>query len=446
MSKLLYNAIIVNDNCVFRGYVGIKQGKIDVVGNGDIDAELLRNYESSDDLNGAYLLPGAIDDHVHFRDPGLTHKADIESESKAAVAGGVTSCMDMPNTKPATTTIEELENKNARAAEVSYANYGFYIGATNDNYLELSDVDYCKTPGIKLFLGSSTGNMLVDNEECLDRIFAMKQLIAVHSEDEEIIRRNALVAKEKYADNIPVKCHPVIRSTEACYIATKKAIERAEKFDTKLHILHLTTAKELELLSEACLENKNITAEVCVNHLWFNDEDYDKFGSLIKCNPAIKTQNDREALRKALNNGKIDVVATDHAPHLLSDKEGDSLHAASGVPMIQYSLLAMLELAEKGVLSIERVVELMSHNPAKLYKIENRGFIKEGCWADLVVVRNKEQAGYDIPYFSKCGWSPFDYSMFSYRVEATYVNGKLVYEKGKFFDSQRDAQRLTYSH
>lgn len=436
MSRLLlYNAIIINEGNKLHGYVEINNDVIKSVSNGVPSEDVLNEYYNKIDLKGALLLPGVIDDQVHFREPGLTHKADIASESKAAIAGGVTSYMDMPNTNPQTVTRYELELKNKRASEVSWANYGFFIGATNNNIDELKSVDYTQTPGIKLFLGASTGNMLVDEEKALNEIFKLKPIIAIHSEDETIIRSNMSLYKEKYGDNIPIFCHPLIRSEEACFVSTEKAVERANKYGTRLHVFHVSTAKELELFSSLSLESKNITSEVCVHHLWFTDEDYDRLGSRIKWNPAIKTVADRDALREAVNSGKIDVVATDHAPHLLSEKEGDCSKAASGGPMVQHSLVVMLELAKKGIFTIEKVVDMMSHNPSKLYKIDKRGYIKEGYYADLVVVKE------NIPWtvskeniMTKCGWSPLEGEKFKYSVSMTIVNGNIVYRNGEFSD------------
>lgn len=440
--KLLYNALIVNEGKCFKGYVGIKDSQIASIGEGNPEDKVLAEYEEQEDLQEAYLLPGVIDDHVHFREPGLTQKADIESESKAAVAGGVTSYMDMPNTKPPTTTIEELEWKNRKASEVSYANYGFYIGATNDNLEELAKADYSLTPGIKLFLGSSTGNMLVDNQTTLKRIFSMPAIIAVHSEDEAIIRRNAEIMRNKYGEHIPMKCHAEIRSEEACYVATKRAVEMAKENGTRLHVLHLSTARELELFANEPLKKKKITSEVCVNHLWFTDDDYEKYGATIKCNPAIKSKADRDALRKAILDGVIDVIGSDHAPHLLTDKEGDCLQASSGVPMIQYSLVAMLEMSKCGILPITKVVEMMSHHPAELFGIEQRGYIRKGYYADLVIVKSENPNSSEC--LSKCGWSPFSNIKFSHRVISTYVNGKKVFNNGKIVSPPNGA-RLRYN-
>lgn len=429
---ILHNAVIVNDGRRFRGYVVIDGTMISEVGEGDISRLDLHSDDTIENLDGCYLLPGAIDDQVHFRDPGLTHKADIATESAAAVAGGVTSFMDMPNTIPQTTTADALEAKHRRASEVSVANYSFYIGATNDNIDTLLKCDYSRVPGVKLFLGASTGNMLVDNNEALCRIFSeVPALVAIHSEDEEIIRRNREAFQARYGNNVPVEMHPLIRSEEACFHSTAKAVEMAERYGTRLHILHLSTAAELALLSQEPVGSKKITAEVCVHHLWWSDEDYARLGSRIKWNPAIKTDNDRQALRQALVDGRIDVVATDHAPHLLSEKEGGALTAASGGPLVQFSLPMMLELADNGAFTVETVVEKMAHAPARLFNIDRRGYIRKGYYADLVVVR--PQSPYtvtDDTALSRCGWTPLDGTVLHNRVTSTYVNGRRVYHNG----------------
>ncbi len=429
---ILNNATIVNDGRRFNGYVIIDGETIAEVGEGNPDYAQILDSDSVEDLGGCYLLPGGIDDQVHFRDPGLTHKADIATESAAAVAGGITSFMDMPNTIPQTVTIEALEAKHSRAAQVSLANYSFYIGATNDNIGTLLTCDYSRIPGVKLFLGASTGNMLVDNDKTLNRIFAeVPALIAIHSEDEAIIRRNRESIKERYGDNIPVELHPAIRSEEACFRSTANAVKMAQRYGSRLHILHLSTAAELALLSSGNVEDKKITAEVCAHHLWWSDKDYARLGTRIKWNPAIKTENDREALRQALNSGLIDVVATDHAPHLLSEKEGGALTAASGGPLVQFSLPMMLELADNGILPIETVVEKMAHSPARLFKIDRRGYIRKGYYADLTVVKP------DTPYTvtdesvqSRCKWTPLNGTTLHNKVISTYVNGKRVFHNG----------------
>ena len=386
MKKIfIHNARIVNEGRTYAGSVLIAGDKIAAVHEGASpipdDADIVI------DASGKYLLPGVIDDQVHFREPGLTYKGDIESESRAAVAGGVTSFMDMPNTKPQTTTIENLEWKFERAAEVSRANYSFFIGGTNTNYGQLLLADRTRVPGIKLFLGSSTGNMLVDNQEALERIFGSTgMLIAIHAEEESIIKRNIAYYTGKYGTDLDISFHSKIRSEEACYVSSSKAVDLATRMNARLHILHLSTEKELSLLSSAPLKEKKITGEVCVHHLWFYDGDYALFGNRIKWNPAIKTENDRLALRNAINDNIIDIVATDHAPHLLSEKEGNCLTAASGGPLVQHSLTVMLELAWEGKFTYEKVVEKMCHNPADLFRIDRRGYVRPGYYADLVLV------------------------------------------------------------
>ncbi|MDD6210793.1 MAG: dihydroorotase [Bacteroidales bacterium] len=398
------------------------------------------------DAYGCYLLPGVIDDQVHFRDPGLTYKGDIETESKAAIAGGVTSFMDMPNTKPQTTTITDLLAKYERASQVSYANYAFFMGATNDNLEEVKQANSSFVPGVKIFMGSSTGNMLVDNKETLERIFSqVKKLIAVHSEKESIIQANIARYKSLYGDDLDIHYHPLIRSEEACYLSSLEAVEMAKRFDTRLHLLHLSTAREIELLENKPLNAKMITGEVCVHHLWFSDQDYDRYGNRIKWNPSIKTIYDRNALREGLREGYIDIAATDHAPHLLSEKEGSCLKAASGGPLVQHSLVAMLELAEQGIFTKEMVVEKMAHAPAGLFGIPDRGYIREGYYADLVIVRPEDPwtvQPENILY--KCGWSPFEGTTFRNRVLKTFINGTLAYNEGEI-NKVRTAMPLHFS-
>ena len=398
------------------------------------------SYDELIDASGCFILPGVIDDHVHFREPGLTAKADIESESRAAAAGGVTTYFDMPNTVPQTTTLEALEEKFVLAARKSHVNYSFFFGATNDNVELFPQLDAHRIPGIKLFMGSSTGNMLVDRREALEKIFASSTLpIMTHCEDTEIINRNMAAAIQQYGDDPKVTHHPEIRSEEACYESTKLAVELAKKHDARLHIAHLTTAKELELL-----EGTKITAEATVSHLYFYDRDYTALGTRIKCNPAIKTQRDRDALREALNDGRIAVIGTDHAPHLLSQKEGGCQKAASGMPMIQFSLVTMLELVDQGVLSIERLVELMCHNPARLFEVRQRGFLREGYQADIVLVR--PDTGWTVTkdvIQSKCGWSPMEGHMYLWRVERTLCNGHTVYQQGRV-DTSYIGQPVTF--
>ncbi len=443
---IIYNADVVNEGRRFHGYVVIDEELIAQVGEGEPSAELLAECSEQTNAKGMLLLPGVIDDQVHFREPGLTHKADIEGEAHAAVAGGVTSFMDMPNTKPATTTVELLEQKYERAAQVSPANYSFYIGATNENLHELRKVDFSGVCGVKVFMGSSTGNMLVDNKDTLRRIFSeIPSVIAIHSEDEAIINRNKAYYSERFGNDLPIYFHPLVRSAEACYVSTARAVELAHECGTRLHILHISTARELELLEKRPLADKRITAEVCVHHLWFTDNDYARLGNKIKCNPAIKTHGDREALRRGLNSGLIDVVATDHAPHLISEKQGGCLVAASGMPLVQYSLTAMLEMARKGVFTVETVVEKMCHAPATLYRIEKRGFIREGYYADLVLVDSESSNILEVADIkSKCGWSPFEGSKLHNKVHTTFVNGIKAYENGLVIDGVK-GKRLTFA-
>ncbi len=432
MNTVLYNGWIINEGAKFKGYVAISGQRISSVGHGLPPDEVLDSHARIVDVGEAYILPGAIDDQVHFRDPGLTHKGDISTESIAALAGGVTSFMDMPNTKPPTVTLDALNDKMKRAKECSSVNYAFFLGATNDNLEELLKCDYSKVPGVKLFLGSSTGNMLVDNEEALNGIFSeVHAIIAIHSEDEATISRNKEAALAEFGDDVPIKMHPAIRSREACVISTGRAIDRAKRFGSRLHVLHVSTAEEVRMFSVEPLETKKITSEVCVHHLWFSDEDYERLGSRIKMNPAVKSKVDRDALRRGLIEGRIDVVATDHAPHLLSEKEGTALTAVSGAPMVQFSLPLMLEMADKGLFSHELVVEKMCHAPAKLFGIVDRGYIKEGYFADITIVRpNSPYTVSDEMVLSRCGWTPLAGTTLHNRVVATYVNGEEAYMDG----------------
>lgn len=436
-TTLIHNAIIVNEGSRFHGYIIIENEYIKEIGRGEAPAHLLNSDIEIHDAENAYLLPGCIDDQVHFRDPGLTHKSDMATESRAAVAGGVTSFMDMPNTIPQTITLEALNDKHRRAAEVSVANYSFYIGATNDNIDTLLACDYTKVPGVKLFLGASTGNMLVDNCESLNRIFAeVPALIAIHSEDEDIIRRNREAMLEKYGEDVPIEEHPNIRSAEACYKSSLKAVEMARKHGARLHILHISTADEMQLLSNKPLKEKKITAEVCAHHLWWTADDHASLGARIKWNPAIKTDKDRQALRDGLNNGLIDIVATDHAPHLLSEKQGGAIKATSGAPLVQYSLPMMLQLADNGIFTIEQVVDFMAHRVAQLFNIEKRGYIREGYYADLTIVKPNEQYTVkDEDVLSRCGWTPLAGTSLNNKVISTYVNGHRVYHNGAINDS-----------
>lgn len=430
---LIKNAIIINEGNSFEGSVLIENQKIKTIfRENDIPSQLLTEAKVIE-AKGLWLLPGVIDDQVHFREPGLTHKGDIASESRAAIAGGVTSFMEMPNTKPQTTTIEALEQKFEIAAQKSYANYSFYMGATNDNLSELKKIDPKNVCGIKVFMGSSTGNMLVDSQKALSAIFAETgMLIATHCEKEEVIRKNLAHYKQLLGEDIPVKYHPLIRDAEACYQSSAQAAELADKYNSRLHILHLSTQKEMSLFDSKPLNEKNITGEVCVHHLWFSDEDYERYGNRIKWNPAIKTVKDQEALLAALQSGKLDVVATDHAPHLLNEKQGNIFQAASGGPLVQHSLQVMLDIAQQGKIKVEQVVEKMCHAPAILFGVEKRGFIREGYYADLVLVNPHENytvSSDNILY--KCAWSPFEGHTFSTTVEKTILNGKMAFENGK---------------
>lgn len=442
---LIKNAHIVNEGKIFEGDVLVEDGIIKEIG-GSI------SMKSADtkiiEADGRYLLPGMIDDQVHFREPGLTHKGDIESESKAAVAGGITSFIEMPNTNPQATTITLLEEKFDIAAKNSWANYSFMFGGTNDNLEEILKVDAKQVAGLKLFLGSSTGNMLVDDPKILEEIFSKTDLlISAHCEDESTIKENLEKFTAEYGENIPVEMHPKIRSEEACYLSSSNAIKLAKKTGARLHVFHVSTAKETELFSNKIpLAEKKITAEVCVHHLWFSEEDYKTKGTKIKWNPAVKTAKDRDALLKAVLDGRIDVIATDHAPHTLEEKNNKYLDAPSGGPLVQHALVALLELYHKGKISIEKIVEKTAHNPAILFQIENRGFIRVGYKADLVLVDlnspwivKKENILY------KCAWSPFEGTIFKSRVISTLVNGILVYENSKLASKRGKPERLSFN-
>lgn len=435
MNTLIRNATIVNEGKTFVSDVLIEGESIKKIAK-DI-SDFPRNTALID-AKGKILMPGIIDDQVHFREPGLTHKATIATESRAAVAGGITSFMEMPNTVPQATTQKLLENKFKIAAKSSYANYSFMMGGTNDNLEELLKTNPKNVAGIKLFLGSSTGNMLVDDEEVLEKIFSStKLLIAVHCEDETTIKKNLDKQKSIYGDDIPIEMHPVIRSAEACYKSSSKAIALAKKTGARLHVFHLSTAIETELFTNKIpLEEKQITAEVCIHHLWFDDKDYQEKGTFIKWNPAVKSKKDKIGLWKALLDDRIDVIATDHAPHTLEEKKQVYTKAPSGGPLVQHGLLAMMEAVKKDKISIEKVVEKMCHNPARLFKIEKRGFVKEGYYADLVLVdTNSPQTVDKENILYKCGWSPFEGTTFHSTVTHTFVNGHLIYNKGVFNDS-----------
>jgi len=431
-SILISNAQIINEGKSFLGSVFIREGRIEKVF--DQFAEL-PEAENHIDAQGLLLIPGVIDDQVHFREPGLMHKADIYSESIAAVAGGITSYMEMPNTIPQTTTQELLEEKFLIASQKSLANYSFYIGATNDNLDELLKTDFSKVCGVKIFMGSSTGNMLVDRIESLEKIFSqIHGIIAVHCEDEETIKQNTAMFRGIYGENIPIEFHAEIRSETACFLSSKKAVELAKKHNTRLHVLHISTEKELELFDfEKPIEDKNITAEVCVHHLWFDENDYAQKGTLIKWNPSIKKKSDKDALLNGVLSNKIDVIATDHAPHTLEEKNNSYFLAPSGGPMVQHSLITMLELVRQNKITMEKVVEKMCHAPARLFRIEKRGFIRQGYWADLVLVdpdKKWEVTKENILY--KCAWSPLQNQIFSSKVITTFINGQIVFDHGNF--------------
>ena len=445
MSKkkvLIKNARIVNEGCITKG---------DILIEGELIVQIEKSIDSQEaqiiDAKNKYVLPGVIDDQVHFREPGLTHKATIATESRAAAAGGITSFIEMPNTNPQTTTIEKLEDKFEIASKTSFVNYSFMFGGTNDNLEEILKVDSKNVAGLKLFLGSSTGNMLVDNPEVLEKIFSSTNLlISVHCEDEATIRNNTKLYTDKYGDDIPIKYHPIIRSEEACYLSSSKAIELAKKTGARLHVFHLSTGKETNLFTnEIPLKDKKITAEVCIHHLWFSDKDYEEKGTHIKWNPAVKTEADRSQLWEALLDDRLDVIATDHAPHTLEEKNNVYTKAPSGGPLVQHALVAMFEAYHKGKISIEKLVEKMCHNPAILFQVEKRGYIKEGYFGDIVIVddNNPWTVSKDNVLY-KCKWSPFEGTTFKSRVTHTLVNGQLVYENSNFYEVNA-AKRLTFS-
>ncbi|WP_040280424.1 dihydroorotase [Psychroserpens damuponensis] len=441
---LIKNAKIVNEGSVTEGDILIEGDYIKEVSN-SISAK------SADvivvDAEGNYVFPGVIDDQVHFREPGLTHKGNIESESRAAIAGGITSFIEMPNTNPQTTTVEKLEEKFEIASKTSYANYSFMFGGTNDNLAEILKVDPKSVAGLKLFLGSSTGNMLVDDPQVIEKIFSSTDMvISVHCEDEATIRKNLQAHIDEFGEDIPIEKHPIIRSEEACYLSSSKAIELAKKTGARLHVFHLSTGKETKLFSNKIpLKDKKITAEVCIHHLWFSDEDYKKKGTHIKWNPAVKTAQDRDLLWKALLDDRIDVIATDHAPHTLDEKNNVYTKAPSGGPLVQHALVAMIEMFHKEKISLPKIAQKMAHNPAILFQVEKRGYIKPGYFADLVIVDinnpwtvNKDNILY------KCGWSPFEGTTFKSRITHTFLNGTLVYNNFKVLDVKA-GKRLTFN-
>lgn len=441
---IIKNAKIVNEGKVTEG---------DILIEGELikDISLSISVKSADiiviDAEGNYVFPGAIDDQVHFREPGLTHKANIETESKAALAGGITSFIEMPNTNPQTTTVEKLEEKFEIASNTSYANYSFMFGGTNDNLDEILKVDTKTVAGLKLFLGSSTGNMLVDDPQVLEKIFrSTDMVISVHCEDEGTIQKNLKKHLEIYSEDIPIDKHPIIRSEDACYISSSKAIKLAKKTGARLHVFHLSTGKETKLFSHKTpLKNKKITSEVCIHHLWFSDEDYSRKGTHIKWNPAVKTSKDRDQLWKALLEDRIDVIATDHAPHTLEEKNNVYTKAPSGGPMVQHALVAMIEMYHKGKIPLPKIAEKMAHNPAILFQIEKRGYIKKGYYADLVIVDiNNPWTVTKDNILYKCGWSPFEGTTFKSRITHTFLNGALVYNNFKVLDVKA-AKRLTFN-
>lgn len=441
MRTLIKNGTIVNEGRSFLGDLVVNGEQIEEIYEGKAPRGI---YDQVIDASGCFVLPGVIDDHVHFREPGLTRKADIECESRAAAFGGVTSYFEMPNTNPQTTTLEALEDKFALGAQKSHVNYSFFFGATNDNVDSFDRLDVHRIPGIKLFMGSSTGNMLVDKYESLQQIFVKAKKLGLpvmtHCEDTDIINRNMAAYQKKYGEDPDVKFHPEIRSAEACYESSSLAVKLAKESGAHLHIAHVTTARELEFFGK----DENITGEAVIAHLYFSDEDYADKKAFIKCNPAIKTVKDRQALREALADGRISVVGTDHAPHEWKDKQGGCAKAASGMPMVQFSLVSMLELVDEGVLSIERMVEVMSHCPAKLFHVDKRGFLRPGYQADIVIVRPHTAWTVQKEIIqSKCGWSPMEGHEYQWQVEQTICNGHLIYNKGEFDEAYR-GEELTF--
>lgn len=434
MKTLIKGGHLVNEGRISDGFIVVENGNIIAITKQQPEA----SFDETIDASGCYVLPGLIDDHVHFREPGLTAKADIDSESRAAAAGGVTSYFDMPNCVPQTTTPEALEEKFQLASKKSHVNYSFFYGATNDNADSFSQLDTTRIPGVKLFMGSSTGNMLVDRQQSLERIFKTCKLpLMAHCEDTNIIDRNMKEVQQAWGEDPPVSMHALIRSEEACLASSAKAVELAKKYGTRLHIAHISTAEELEFFTAGCDSvATNITAEACVGHLYFTQLDHESLGAKIKVNPAIKTPVDRFLLREALNDGRISVVGTDHAPHLLEQKQGGCVKAASGMPMIQFSLVTMLELVDEGVLTIERLVELMCHNPARLFGVQQRGFLREGYRADITIVRPHAPWTVTADIIeSKCRWSPMEGHEYQWRVERTLCNGQTVYADGVVNDA-----------
>ena len=456
MKTLIAGGTLVNEGRTFDGSIIIEDGNIiDILTN---SRHPDTSFDETIDASGCFVLPGIIDSHVHFREPGLTDKADIDTESRAAAAGGVTTYFDMPNTVPQTTTLEALEEEYQTAARKSHVNYAFFFGATNDNVALFTQLDTTRIPGIKLFMGSSTGNMLVDRREALEQVFATAGVLPImaHCEDTAIIDRNMRQAQQRYGEDPDVRHHPEIRSEEACYESTRLAVELAQRYQARLHVAHVSTAKELELFNAQCTMHdaqsamrngqRRVTAEATVSHLYFCDRDYAQSGTRIKCNPAIKTERDRDALQQALTNGRIATIGTDHAPHLLAQKEGGCKRAVSGMPMIQFSLVTMLELIDKGVLNIERLVELMAHNPARLFGVQQRGFLRKGYRADIVLVSpNHAWTVTKDCIESKCGWSPMEGHTFLWQVQRTLCNGHTVYQNGTV-DGSYIGEEIRFDH
>lgn len=447
MNYLIKNATIINEGVAKNGSVLVKNDRIEAIYTDEDDPYPSPSDTQTIDATGLWLIPGAIDDQVHFREPGLTHKGDIQSESRAAVAGGVTSFMDMPNTQPQTTTLKLLEQKYDIGSQTSIANYSFYFGATNDNHHLLPLIDPKKVCGVKVFMGSSTGNMLVDDTVALTEIFKQSPtLVAVHCEDETTIKANRQYYIDTVGEELDVSYHPKIRSDRACLLSSQKAVALAKQHQTRLHILHLSTAMELALFdNDRPLKEKRITAEACVHHLWFTDQDYARLGNKIKWNPAIKTSKDRDALIDAINSDTIDVIATDHAPHTWTEKQGTCLTAMSGGPLVQHSLIAMLQMAKKGHFTVEKVVEKMCHNPAQLFRIDRRGYIREGYYADLVLIDPRQTTTVQKEnILSRCGWSPFENETFDFKVMTTFVNGNIVFQNDTI-DDRYKGKRLTFN-
>jgi dihydroorotase len=445
-TTLIENALVVNENSQFKGYIFIKDEWIEEIGEGIAPAHIQALANDKIDAEGMLLLPGLIDDQVHFREPGLTHKGDLFTESRAAVAGGITSFMEMPNTVPGAVTGALLEEKYQRASEVSLANYSFFMGTTNDNAEEILKQDYTRICGIKIFLGSSTGNMLVDDFDAIKTIFKYAKVpVLTHCEDDNLIALNLQKVKAIYGDQIPCNMHPVIRDEEACYRSSSATVELAHKYGTQLHVLHISTERELSLFEKGNdIGLKKITAEACLHHCWFTDADYESKQNFIKWNPAVKKQSDRDEIRKAIMDGRIDILATDHAPHTLEEKMKPYQQAPSGGPLVQHALLAWLELVDQGVLSLETLVKKAAHNPAILFKVNKRGFLRKGYYADLVLVKLNQ--AYEVTkqnILYKCGWSPFEAYRFKHSINQTWVNGKCVYANGRIIDESR-GMRLTF--